>query len=202
MKKTYKKLSKKHFRYLSKAEIKNPLTYLKDLYTQQTDFDYFKREADLFLQAGLDPRLKVKGIDNGYISQRFIKQIEIAYVFYISLGLHKEKLPRTELTIVQERSAYLRQTSHDPFYVIHRFFTFMTLDDWRREIDYITCIAANELENVRFDSHEDALLMYIYGKQLIQTLHQIYQAGGLKIDLPEYIQSNNKEVEQQNIAQL
>lgn len=201
MKKNHKKLSENYFRYLSKEEINNPLMYLENLYTQQTDYLSFEKENDLFLQAGLDPRLKVQGIDYPYASQRLIKQIEIAYVFYISLGLHKKKLSKVKLNSTKECYEYVRMSGHDPFYVIPRLFELMSLEEWREEIDYITCTACNELKHCYFVLHEDALLMYVYGKQLIHTLHQIYQAGGIKIDFPEYIQPNKKEVEQQNITQ-
>lgn len=179
-----KKLNAKHFRYLSKNETKNPLAYLDYLYNSQTNFAFFKTEIDLFLQTGLDPRLKVKGIDYSYTAQLFIKQIEIAYIFYKNCAPKKHANANAKIKSVQDRHLYLQNIKSLPLVDIEYVFSLMSLKRWYEELDYMTCTASSQLKKCYFELHEDAMLIYIYGLRFVDALYQIYKEGGLQLSSP------------------
>lgn len=193
MKNTQKKLKAKHFRYLSKREIKDPLSYLDELYRNQTDFISFRKEVDLFLQSGLDPRLRIDGMEYCYTAQLFIKQVELAYVIYVQGGIYVQGSPPIKLRSTADLYSYLRNTAPSPCLAIQQFFEWMSLNRWREEIDHMACIASISLKTLSFESHGDSLMIYTLGVRLVDALYQIYEDDGVELEFPEYIKLKMKD---------
>ncbi|GEM_PF-2061550 len=189
MKTLDKKLSKQHFRYLGKAEISNPIEAIKVFYESETSYASWKRQTALFLQAGLDLRLKISGLDYTHIGQRLIKHIELAYVIYRQARLKHFISPKsTKIKTIKEMFHFKNQTfTYGHAEIIQLFFCYQRLEKWRTEIDYIAGTACNELKTYFQEPHEDSLLLYIYITHLVEALHQIYLDGGLKMAFPSCV---------------
>ena len=187
MKNTQKKLKAKHFRYLSKREIKDPLSYLDELYRNQTDFISFRKEVDLFLQSGLDPRLRIEGMEYCYAAQLFIKQVELAYVFYVNGGIYLRDRAKIKIRSAADLYCYLGNTAPSPYWAIQQFFKLMSLNRWREEIDHMACVASISLKTRFLESHGDSLMIYTLGVQLVDALYQIYEEDGVELEFPKYI---------------
>ncbi|MBE8720165.1 hypothetical protein [Sphingobacterium pedocola] len=78
MKNTQKKLKAKHFRYLSKEYVKDPLQYIRFFYDQY-ELRHWQEKVYVFLTSG-SAQFRPPLFDPYYVHQNIIKHIEIAYI--------------------------------------------------------------------------------------------------------------------------
>lgn len=188
MKTTNKTLAKKHFRYLSKKEIKDPLSILIDLYEDQTDFETFRLEVDLLLLGGLDRRLQRNGFDHHYTGQRLKRQIEVAYILYVEMLIKEKVNYNPHAKNIRETYAILnRNRIYDTQEALFLFFGYRSLAGWRNDVDDILSQASFVLNDYPRSPMDDCLILYHYLTTLVDTLHHIYKDGGVEIALPSYV---------------
>lgn len=184
-----RRATRKHFRYLNKQEVLDPIKYLNDFFTDQTDINYWRTEVELLLLSGLDGKLRRNGLDYGFIAQRLIKHIEIAYIFYKEGNIKQTTLYKPHLKKKSDiRSFFKHYEGKQPIKeILYLFFKYQSLKDWCYQIDEILCNASVALKKYHPPILIDSLLIYHYTKSLINALHQIHLDGGLAFYTPSFI---------------
>lgn len=188
MKTSHKKLGKKYFRYLSKEEIENPLSYLKYHFGDVTTIKHWSRDVTALLQSSMDKRLTVKGCPYVSIGQDLIKQVEIAYVIYVNCRIkHLSQDCMKVNSNLARRKHFEKERVYTPEEILYLFFSFQTLQKWREEIDWMTHKAFADWTGYEYEPEENSLVYYVYITELIYALYQIHQNGGVELEFPEYI---------------
>lgn len=192
MEKINKKLYKQNFRYVDETEISAPLQSLDDFYTSKVDFKAWKNQVTQFLLAGLDGRLRRNGLEYGYISQRLIKHIEIAYIIYKQSNIKAHATYKRHLKGIKEMHKTTGQshllTDKETLYL---FFRYQSLKGWVDEIDALVSNACIALKNYHDNINSEAVIVYHLISTLTDALYQIQQKNGLEIELPPYIHVTN-----------
>ena len=194
MKNTQKKLKAKHFRYLSKKNIKNPMIYIRDFFQQQTDIVNWQNDINLFVITGAYPAMSTGGYpENGYNCHQMIKQMEIAYVIFKQCGLHKHKNP---LTLFDTRNDYFNYSygleftcnnKRSPYDLIRKFFSYQPLQKWYKTMDDLMeqLTLKRSIGNEQFGDKIVVIREFLI--RLAHALYYIYEHGGISIPLPSYV---------------
>lgn len=200
MKNTQKKLKAKHFRYLSKDIIKNPMIYLREYFWNHTNIFYWQNDINLFVTCGAYPTMS-NGDDteNGFHCKKMIQQIEVAYVIFKQCGLPKHRNP---LQLFDKREDYYNYThdfeftSHgkrNPHELISKFFSFQTLRKWYETMDelmqQLTLKKANDHD--QFGDKIVAIRELLI--RLAYALYYIYEDQGLILPVPSYVKTEPAE---------
>ncbi|KKX51042.1 MULTISPECIES: hypothetical protein [Sphingobacterium] len=199
MKNTQKKLKAKHFRYLSKKNIKNPMIYIRDFFQQQTDIINWQKDINLFVTTGAYPAMSTGGYpENGYNCHQMIKQMEIAYVIFKQCGLPKHKNP---LTLFDTRKDYFNYSygpeftcnnKKSPYDLIRKFFSYQPLQKWYKTMDGL--MEQLTLKRSIGDEHFGDKIVVIreFLIRLAYALYYIYEHGGITIPLPPYVHMESR----------
>jgi|SRR5690606_6933347 len=143
MKITQKNLKAKHFRYVTRKVIQNPMWYLNDFFGSQTSLAYWLGHINLLLNAATysdlaDPEFQ----DNMFSAKQLIEQVEVAYVIFRQCNLKKQPKPLTFFITREDHVAYFegRYTiggKVDPADTLSKFFSFQSLKKWYQTLDDI-----------------------------------------------------------------
>lgn len=182
MKNTQKKLKSKHFRYLSKDIIKNPLRYIEDYYTKQTSILSWAHEINLFVNAGAYPEMACAHVtENGFHCREMIQQIEIAYVIFIQFSIPIQTNPLHFFASKQDYYNYCSQNEYtldgkkDPLDMIGKFFSFYSLQQWYDILDNLMMYMTNTDSNT-YDKFGDKIVAI--KEQLIRLAFALYYLSG------------------------
>lgn len=199
MKNTQKKLKAKHFRYLSKKNIKNPMVYIRDFFQQQTDIVNWQNDINLFVTTGAYPAMSTGGYsENGYNCHQMIKQMEIAYVIFKQCELPKHKNP---LTLFDTRKDYFNYSygpeftcnnKKSPYDLIRKFFSFQPLQKWYKTMDDLMeqLTLKRSIGNEHFGDKIVVIREFLIC--LAYALYYIYEHGGISIPLPPYVHMESR----------
>lgn len=202
MKNTQKKLKAKHFRYLSKKIIKNPMVYIHDFFQQQTDIVNWQNDINLFVISGAYPAMCSGGYpENGYNCHQMIKQIEIAYVIFNQCGLPKHENP---LRLFDARKDYFNYSygpeftcngKRNPYDLIGKFFSYQSLKKWYKTMDDLMekLTLKRPLGDEQFGDKIVAIREFLI--RLAHALYYIYRNEGITIPLPSYAITERKETD-------
>lgn len=194
MKNTQKKLKAKHFRYLSRDVIKNPMTYLREFYGSQTTLSEWLNQINLMINLAAFPDIaRSAHAENGYECKRLIEQIEIAYVLFRQCNLNKQKHPlhlfptRSDHYNYIIDSRYTKDDQVNPADAISIFFSFQPLKEWYNTMDDIWMYISppRSTDYNKFGDKIVAIKELLF--RLADALHNIYQQEGLHISLPTYV---------------
>jgi len=197
MKNTQKKLKAKHFRYLSKEYIEDPLKYLEDFYEQETYHHYFVMEINLLINAASNVKMNCPNSSLGYNTKKLITFVEIAYVIFKKCNLKKLKNP---LNFIQCVSDYWNYVSGECFSVndiespedeISRFFSHQSLGQWYETLDEIWINISDRNGDFLGNEGNNILAVRELLQRLAISLHKIYENKSL----PDSIANNQEEIE-------
>ncbi|MND74544.1 hypothetical protein D3C87_1117620 [compost metagenome] len=197
MKNTQKKLKAKHFRYLSKEYIEDPLKYLEDFYEQETYHHYFVMEINLLINAASNVKMNCPNSSLGYNTKKLITFVEIAYVIFKKCNLKKLKNP---LNFIQCVSDYWNYVSGECFSVndiespedeISRFFSHQSLGQWYETLDEIWINISDRNGDFLGNEGNNILAVRELLQRLAISLHKIYENKSL----PDIIANNQEEIE-------
>lgn len=198
MKSTKHQLKAKHFHYLTGSERKKPLSVLVNLYGRETDFRFFFTEVDFLLLSGLDGRLRRDGFEYHYIGLRLQRQIEVAYILYVDMGIqYKVSYCPHSKSIEQMYATLSRHSMYDIKEALFLFFDYKSLAAWREQVDEIVSHASFSINGYHNEALEDSLIIYHYIRTLVSTLNQVYEDGGVKVEQPDYLISKVEEDEKE-----
>src|SRR5690606_28481973 len=186
MKKQKKKLKARQFRYLTKADVKNPLEHLYTFYGDETRIAYWLRTINTLINIAVEPAMSSPATrDNGHYAQRLIKQIEIAYVIFKKCGLPTIETP---LNFFQTRKdygtyiiegAYTLEGEENPAHEISRFFSYKSLAEWYICIDDLWANMIDKIDPVDEILRDNYFAIKELLLRLAQALYQIYEEDKL-----------------------
>lgn len=202
MKNTQKKLKAKHFRYLSKDIIKNPMLYLHDFFHSQTNITYWHNDINLFVISGAYPAIaSSNNAENGYNCKQMIQQIEVAYVIFKQCGLPKHKNPlqlfdkRVDYYNYSQKLEFTNNGKRNPYDLIRKFFSFQSLQKWYKIMDELMeqLTLRESLSNEEFGHKIVVIREFLI--RLAYALYYIYDQEGVTIPLPSYVHIESKETD-------
>lgn len=197
MKNTQKKLKAKHFRYLSKEYIEDPLKYLEDFFVLETEIDYWLRDLNILINVAANAQLAPPVQANNYNVKLLIKQVEIAYVIFKKCKLKKLKNPLDFFKRDSDYWNYVRAgviTNNDiesPVDNIGRFFSYQTLKQWYETLDNLWVKIGDSDDEFLGNRANDVLAIRELLQRLAISLHKIYENKSL----PVSIANNQEEIE-------
>ncbi|MDF2516237.1 MAG: hypothetical protein K0R59_1533 [Sphingobacterium sp.] len=197
MKNTQKKLKAKHFRYLSKEYIADPLKYLKEFFEQETYVHYFVKDINLLVNAASNAKMNSPYSNLGYNTKKLITFVEIAYVIFKKCSLKKLKNP---LDFFKCDSDYWNYVSGECLSVndiespedeISRFFSFQSLGQWYEVLDEIWINMSDRNGEFLGNVGKEILATRELLQRLAISLHKIYENKSL----PDNSTNNQEEIE-------
>jgi len=197
MKNTQKKLKAKHFRYLSKEYIDDPLKYLEEFFVLETGIDYWLRDLNILINVATNAQLNPPVQANNYNVKLLIKQVEIAYVIFKKCNLKKLKNPLAFFKCDSDYWNYVRAgvfTNNDiesPVDNIGRFFSYQTLKQWYETLDNLWVKIGDSDDEFLGNRANDVLAVRELLQRLAISLHKIYENKSL----PDSIANNQEEIE-------
>lgn len=143
MRKTEKKLKAKHFRYLSKENIENPMCYINNLYKSVTNLASWLDDLNALVNASFCAKMKGAHQQwNGYHCKTLIEQVEFAYSIFVRYNLKKKKgnlnfhpVDYRQISSLDHQS--LPKTEKWFFETLRLFFSFQDLKGWYETLDRI-----------------------------------------------------------------
>lgn len=203
MKNTQKKLKAKHFRYLSKDVVKNPMIYIRDFYRYETNIIYWMNNIQLFVNAATVPEMADRNFaENGYHCKQMIKQIEAAYVIFHQCQLPIQEAPLDFFATKEDYHNYLFKLEFTtnghvaPADTLSKFFSYQSLQKWYDIMDdimhYLTVPDSGNYEY--FGDQIMAIRELLI--RLAFALHYIYEDEGISLNVPSYVKAVNKEPHQ------
>lgn len=201
MKNTQKKLKAKHFRYLTKEIIKNPMKYLEDFFERYIHFGPWLNEVRLLVISSCYPEILSRKyyVDGSFLCKKLIQQVEMAYVIFVQSGVQKQE--NESFRFFNCRRDYFNYTNNkleDPYYQLSLFFSYMSLADWYKTLDnfWIYMAMDENDDNDRFGDRiiviQELLLL------LANALHSIYENKGMETPIPAHCYVNREEEEKIN----
>jgi len=197
MKNTQKKIKAKHFRYLSKEYIADPLIYLEEFFEQETYVHYFVKDINLLINAASNAKMNSPHSHSGYNTKKLIELVELAYVIFKKCNLKKLKNP---LDFFKCDSDYWNYVSGECLSVndiespedeISRFFSHQSLGQWYETLDEIWINISDRNGEFLGNVGKEILATRELLQRLAISLHKIY---GNK-SLPDSIANNQEEIE-------
>lgn len=197
MKNTQKKLKAKHFRYLSKEYIADPLMYLNEFFEQETFINYLLMDINLLINAASNAKMNSPHSPSGYNTKKLIELVELAYVIFKKCNLKKLKNP---LDFFKCDSDYWNYVSGECLSVndiespedeISRFFSYQSLGQWYETLDEIWINISDRNSEFLGNVGKEILATRELLQRLAISLHKIYENKSL----PESIANNQEEVE-------
>lgn len=196
MKNTQKKLKAKHFRYLNKDTVKNPMIYIRNFYRYEINVISWMNNINLFVQAGCLPEMADRvHAETAFHCKQMIEQIEIAYVIFKQCRIPKQKNP---LQFVAQREDHYNYTSkveytwkgkRDPYDTLSKFFSYQSLNKWYTTMDDLMIYMSTK-ESSYYDKFGDKILAI---KELLIRLafamYYIYEDKHLQITVPSYVKA-------------
>lgn len=197
MKNTQKKLKAKHFRYLSKDYVKNPMNYIRNFYRYETDIFSWMNNITLFVQAGCYPDMADRAhAETGFHCKWMIEQIEAAYVIFKQCRIRKQKYP---LQLVADRKDYINYSAHleytwkgkrDPYDMLSKFFSYQCLNKWYETMDDLMIYMTTK-ESSYYDKFGDKILaIKEFLIRLAFALYYIYEDEHMLIPVPSYVKAD------------
>lgn len=201
MKNTQKKLKAKHFRYLTKEIIDNPMDYLDYFFEREIDYEQWKNEIRLIILSSCYPEMISRKIyvNGSFYCKELIKQVEMAYVIFFQIGIKRQK--KESLRLFKYRRGYFNYTNNkliyeeveDPYYQLGLFFSYMTLAEWYETLDDIWLYMTMG-DNAYDDRFGDRII--IIQELLLRiafALHSIHLNRGMELPIPPYCYVNRNE---------
>lgn len=143
MKNTQKKLKAKHFRYLTKEIIKDPMKYLDDFFRLEIDFESWQKEIRLITMYSCYPTMfrRRTYMDASSYCKKLIEQVEMAYVIFVKNGVQKQV--KGTLSFFNCRNDYFNyhynrltyNGEENPCHELSLFFSYMSLAEWYKTLD-------------------------------------------------------------------
>ncbi|WP_312330007.1 hypothetical protein [Sphingobacterium sp.] len=203
MKNTEKKLKAKHFRYLCKDIVKNPMIYIRDFYRYETDIICWMNNIQLFVNAATVPEMGNRNFaENGYHCKEMIKQIEVAYVIFHQCQLPIQKKPLNFFSTKEDYHNYvfkLEYTTHghiDPSDTISKFFSYQSLQKWYDTMDDIMhYLTVSDSRNYEYFGDQIMAIRELL-MRLAFGLYYIYKDEGISLNVPCYVKAINDEPHQ------
>ncbi|MFD2554348.1 hypothetical protein [Sphingobacterium tabacisoli] len=192
MKNTQKKLKAKHFRYLNKDTVKNPMIYLVDFFSHESDFNRCLTDIDTIINASINKKMRSsKSMFFGDNIIELIRRVEIAYVIYKKYNIPKQKEPldffynRQDYVNFRENKSITKNNEETPYDSISKFFSFQSLKKWYDTLDTLWINMIDRREEI--DMHEALGEDYVLAirelfMRLTISLHHIYEIG----EFPKY----------------
>ncbi|WP_104383642.1 hypothetical protein [Sphingobacterium sp. HMA12] len=197
MKNTQKKLKAKHFRYLSKEYIDDPLKYLEDFFEQETYIHYLLMDINLLVNAASNVNMNIPHSPSGYNTKKLIELVELAYVIFKKCNLKKLKNP---LDFFKCDSDYWNYVSGECLSVndiesredgISRFFSYQPLWQWYETLDEIWINISDRNADFLGNEGNEILAVRELLQRLAISLHKIYENKSL----PDSIADNQEDIE-------
>jgi len=203
MKNTQKKLKAKHFRYLSKDIVKNPMIYIRDFYRYGTNIIYWVNHIQLFVNAATVPEMADHNFaENGYHCKQMIKQIEVAFVIFHQCQLSIQETPLNFFSTKEDYHNYLFKLEYttnghiDPSDTISKFFSYQSLQKWYETMDDIMhYLTVSDSGNYEYFGDQIMAIRELL-MRLAFALHYIYEDEGISLNVPCYIKAINDEPHQ------
>jgi hypothetical protein len=193
MKNTQKKLKAKHFRYLSKDIIKNPMIYVRNFYRYETSLHTWLKNIDLLVNAGTYPEMASPDFfESGFHCKQLIQHVEVAYVIYHQCKVPNQKHPLSLFGNKEDYHNYVFRWEYtfngkaDPTDALSKFFSFQSLNEWYTTLDDLWMYMTIRKSSY-YDKFGDKILAI---KELLLRLayamYTIYEDEGLSISVPSY----------------
>lgn len=203
MKNTQKKLKAKHFRYLSKDVVKNPMIYIRDFYRYETNIICWMNSIQLFVNAAAFPEMADRSFaENGYHLKQMIKQIEAAYVIFHQCQLPIQDAPLNFFATKGDYHNYLFRMEHTvngklaPADTISKFFSYQSLQKWYETMeDIMHYLTVPDSGNYEYFGDQIIVIREMLIR-LAFALSYIYENEGLSLTVPSYVKAVNKEPHQ------
>ncbi|WP_293942097.1 MULTISPECIES: hypothetical protein [unclassified Sphingobacterium] len=197
MKNTQKKLKAKHFRYLSREYIDDPLKYLEDFFVHETEIDYWLRDLNILINVAANAQLNPPVQANNYNVKQLIEQVEIAYVIFKKCNIQLLENPLDFFANKADYWNYVRDgvfTSNDiesPVDNIGRFFSYQTLKQWYKTLDNLWIKIGDSDDEFLGNRANEILAVRELIQRLAISLHKIYEHK----TLPDNIANNQEDIE-------
>lgn len=197
MKNTQKKLKAKHFRYLSKEYIDDPLKYLEDFFVQETYIHYLLMDINLLVNAASNVNMNIPHSPSGYNTKKLIELVELAYVIFKKCNLKKLKNP---LDFFKCDSDYWNYVSGECLSIndiespedgISRLFSYQPLWQWYETLDEIWINISDRNADFLGNEGNEILAVRELLQRLAISLHKIYENKSL----PDSIANNQEDIE-------
>ena len=185
MKNTQKKLNAKHFRYLSKTDIDDPMVYLNDFFENEICIEYWPHQIGLVINAAANEEMNSEWIEAGFYVKRLIKQVELAYVIFKKCEIQYQEKPLNFLKCIRDYWNYVSGSGLTvdevdlPADTISRFFSYQSLRDWYGTLDDLWETICNRNGDFLCNEGNEILAVRELLKRLAIALHRIYQNGVL-----------------------
>lgn len=179
---TQKKLKKKHFRYLGKKEIANPMVYIDEFFGSETDLKSWKTDISIFVDAAYTSKNRISGFEYGFTYKRIIGQIEVAYTIYCLPGFERRTSERKVKSSKDIRHAIDNLYVIDPEKTIARFFVYRRLEQWREIVDDMLSQVATHDFIYPIDQYDNILEIKELLLELAEALHIIYEQEGIELN--------------------
>lgn len=196
MKNTQKKLKAKHFRYLSKEYIEDPLKYLIDFFENETDISSWLADLNMLINAASNSKMNPPHSSFGYLTKKLIEQVELAYVIFRKCKLKKIKQP---LKFNKYDSDYWNyklaadssvSNIESPTGGISRFFSYQSLQKWYKILDDLWISLGDRDNGFLGNNGNEILAIKEFIMLLAISLEKIYEDGTL-LSTPETYEEEN-----------
>lgn len=191
-----KKLSRKHFRYLTKKEIKNPLYAVSYFCREVTTLNHWRRDTDQLFRISTTNSKGLKPLDfsNLYFCwYQLYRHIELMYLLKHtvheweieseSTNYRLTRYPRTAIIFDEtlyggtylEFDRLTKKEFNDLSFFIGKFFSFKSLKAWQKLMNKLLATLFYEgklLEDFRYARHYSKIYRYL--EKLIDAIFLIY----------------------------
>ncbi len=179
-----RKLKHRHFRHIAKNHIDDPLDYLDDFFRTEITISEWLHILHQLMFASIYPSsVNLAKLEFGFHFQKFVGQIEIAYIIYKQCQLRPTADPLFNLIPAESDSDVM---DIDPADTISRFFGYHSLFEWYA--------VANRLQinfcNMTNDSTNDTCKMMIVRElslKLAKALYAVHKNKGLVQSVHSYV---------------
>lgn len=196
MKNTQKKLKAKHFRYLSKEYIEDPLKYLIEFFENETDISSWLADLNMLINAASNSKMNPPNSSFGYLTKKLIEQVELAYVIFRKCKLKKIKQPlkfnKCDSDYWNYKLAADSSVSNieSPTGGISRFFSYQSLQKWYKILDDLWISLGDRDNGFLGNNGNEILAIKEFIMLLAISLEKIYEDGTL-LSTPETHEEEN-----------
>lgn len=142
MKNSKNKLKVKHFRYLTKEDLDDPMNYLIQFYAVETNLTWWLADINTVINASVNAKMRAPiCLFIGYSMKQLIRQVEGAYVIYKKYNIQKQEEPldffytNRDYWNFRRNRGVTKNEKNVPYDSISRFFSYQNLSKWYETLD-------------------------------------------------------------------
>lgn len=205
MKNSLKKLKTKHFRYLTKEDLDDPMNYLIQFYAVETNLTWWLADINTAINASVNAKMRAPiCLFIGYSMKQLIRQVEAAYVIYKKYNIQKQEEPldffytNRDYWNFRRNRGVTKNEKNMPYDSISRFFSYQNLSKWYETLDTLWINLTDretEINDYELLGEDYVVAIKELFIRLATELYHLFKAG----EFPEYeyceadVVSENKE---------